>query len=217
MSSIENYNPDFFTPSSLEDAKRIVLGYGITESPHKWEVETKWNMSLFRENEFLSSSSIVLDWGTGIGRLAKAMIETFGCTVVGVDINETMREYATSYVNHRNFSTMSVEELKISNLKFTNVTASWVLQHSIDVDADVRTILNHLDHNGNFFIFEGKYRCIPILVDEKPVWRNSSETNFNLINKSFTLLKHGVFPPHFDVPENTNSWWGFFKNNRRKI
>ena len=35
----------------------------------------------------LTSDSWVLDYGCGVGRLAKVMIEHYGCRVVGVDIS----------------------------------------------------------------------------------------------------------------------------------
>ena len=45
-----------------------------------------------------NSDMVVLDYGCGVGRLAKAMIEAKGCAVIGLDISARMRTLAQDYV-----------------------------------------------------------------------------------------------------------------------
>jgi cyclopropane fatty-acyl-phospholipid synthase-like methyltransferase len=206
------YNPDFFNPTDIDDAKRIVLGHGIAETDSKWEVETAWTMLLLKQKQFLNKDSIVLDWGVGIGRLSKAIIETFGCQVVGVDINENMISHAYTYVNSDKFTAMTVTEFVETNTtEFTNAIAVWALQHSIDVDSDLSVIKNRLSTSGKLFIFEEIHPCIPLQNSNAP-WFILNKSNFTTIDKEFKIVEHGVFPPHFNILENNNAWWGFFKN-----
>lgn len=210
------YNPDFFNPVDLEDAKRIVLGHGISETPGKWEIETDWNCKLFKTRKFLNKDSIVLDWGVGIGRLSKMIIDTFGCKVVGVDINSKMLGYATDFVGSDLFSTMTVEEFKTTNTtKFTNAIAVWALQHSIDPVSDIITIKNSLTLDAEIFVFEERGSCIPIASTDQTIstpWFLIYRSNFHKLEKQFRVIEHGKFPRILNIPENNLTWWGFFKN-----
>lgn len=213
------YNPDFFTPSDIADAKRIILGYGAAETPDRWHIETNWNIKLFKSKNFITQHSVVLDWGSGIGRLSKAMIDEFGCRVVGVDINPTMREYSVDYVNSDKFTPMSVEEFRNNDsIQFSNVISVWTLQHSVTVVEDLELIQSRLLPDAEVFIFEAAERCVPIMALENghtwAIIRGSS--NFHTADQLFTIKEHGAFPARLNIPENDRSWWAFFKNKKRK-
>jgi ubiquinone/menaquinone biosynthesis C-methylase UbiE len=206
------YNPEFFNPVDIEDAKRIVLGYGIAETESKWNVETEWNLRLFNQKQFLNENSIVLDWGVGIGRLSKAIIEKFNCQVAGVDINENMVMYSRKHVNSNKFTSMTVTEfIETNTTKFTNAIAVWALQHSIDVVSDLSLIKDNLLPSGKLFVFEERNPCIPTTNYATP-WFILNKSNFTTIDKTFTIVEHGIFPAYFNIPENNNAWWGFFNN-----
>jgi SAM-dependent methyltransferase len=89
------YRPEIFNPSSVDDARRIILtpepGLSTDE---RWDRETPYLADRLVETMMPDESSLVLDFGCGIGRLAKAVIERSGCTVIGVDISARMRAYA---------------------------------------------------------------------------------------------------------------------------
>lgn len=206
------YNPEFFNSGDLADAKRIVLGHGISETSHKWEVETQWIELLFKRNNFINRNSIVLDFGVGVGRLSKMMIDAFDCTVVGVDISEKMLNHATEYVGNSKFIPMTIDELKITELAFTNAIAVWTLQHSIDVVGDLSLIKRKLASNSRVFVFEEKSPCIPVQSDTNIPWFILKRSNFNVIEKTFKLEQHSTFPRHLNITENNNSWYGFYKN-----
>lgn len=214
---IPTYNPDFFTPKDLEDAKRIVLGYGDFETTHKWELETAWARDLFVSKQFLNRNSVVLDWGCGVGRLSKMMIDTFECSVIGVDFNKKMLEYAQPYVNSDKFLPMTVEEFSNSTIKCTNAIAVWALQHSIHVDNDIDIIKKSLVPPGEIFVFENNRPTIPIIPTEKnEIWFNllHPHTVYELV-KRFNLIEQGNFPSkELNIPENESCFWAFFKNNK---
>lgn len=208
-----NYNPNFFTPIDIEDAKKIILGHGIHESQNRWDVETEWTYQLFRSRNFLTKNSIVLDWGCGIGRLSKMIIERFDCTVVGVDIDKKMLEYSIDYVKKDKFIPMSVDDFKKSNrFDFTTAIAVWTLQHSVFIEEDLDIIKKSLISEGDFFIFEENQPAIPIKENEKSIWFILKDTYHDTILSKFDLIEHGRFPEELAIIENNDAWWGFLKN-----
>lgn len=208
-----DYNENFFEPKDFEDAKRIVLGYGNMESVHKWDVETEWTVSMFKRHKILNSDSVVLDWGVGVGRMSKAIIDTFGCTVVGVDINQSMLNHASEYVGSNKFTPMLVDEFVNSSITVTSAIAIWALQHSVNVLDNLQTIKEHLIYKGKLFVFEETKPCIPLNSQDVP-WFLLHKSNFNYINSNFILVDHGKFPSYLEIPENNNAWWGVFENKK---
>lgn len=220
------YNKDFFIPKSFEDAKRIVIGYGETETKDKWNIETNWIENLLREKNFLNEDSIVLDWGVGVGRLSKMLIDKFGCEVIGVDINNEMLNYAKEYVASDKFTGILVDDLYKLNKKCTHVIAVWALQHSPHVTDDIKKIYMMTTYNAKMFIFEDTIPAIPIKNDS-PWFHITGLTNFNskeiespymsFYEKCFLLTEKGKFPSEFEIPENTNSYYAFFKKKINSI
>lgn len=206
------YNADFFTPTDFEHAKKIVLGYGLYQTPNRWEIETNWIKNLFRNKKFLNDQSVVLDWGCGIGRLAKMIIETFNCKVIGVDINQKMLDYAKEYVNHPSFDCMLVEDFVDNNkTQFTNAIAVWTLQHSVYVDRDIAIIKNSLQNKGSLFVFEMLEPCIPIKNNQTP-WGIVEEGSYQKnVSKQLQLISQGQFPKILNLQENDMTWYGFFQ------
>lgn len=208
-----NYNQAFFEPKDFEDAKRIVFGHGLAETPHRWDVESQWNIDLFREHNFINENSIVIDWGVGVGRMSKVLIDTFGCQVVGVDINKSMLEYATQYVNDTRFTGLTVDQFKNSNVMATNAIALWAFQHSVYLEPDLEVIKQHLSPDGQLFVFEQNEPCIPT-SGEFPWVIVAVVKNIDIILNYFSISTTGKFPKELNVPENANTWWGFFDKKK---
>lgn len=207
---IPNYNPDFFTPTDFADAKRIILGHGINESSNRWEVETNWNKLLFQSKKYINQDSLVLDWGCGIGRLSKMIIDTFGCRVVGVDINQKMLDCANEFVNDSRFTTILAEDFNRYNTnKFTFALSVWALQHSIHPDQDLESIKDSLITDGIFFIFEEHKPVIPTKGDYP--WFILNSSNVKIVNEKFSLIETGEFPKELEISENNYSWWAFLR------
>lgn len=203
------YNSKFFDPKDLDDAKRIVLGHGFTETDRKWKVETFWNQQLFKKRNFLNQDSIVLDWGVGIGRLSKMMIETFDCQVIGVDISRKMLSYAAEYVNNDKFRYYTVDEFINTDFVFTNATATWAIQHSITPDEDLQLIKSRLIDTGVLFVLDEVHPVLPT-TGEYP-WYILKRKSIDTVIKYFKPIEIGTFPQIYNIPENENSYWGFFK------
>lgn len=223
--TIKDYNKDFFIPKSFDDAKRIVLGHGDTETPEKWEVETNWIKDLFIEKKFIDKNSIVLDWGVGIGRLSKMLIDTFDCEVIGVDINNEMLSYAKNYIASDKFTGILSDDLHKLDKKCTQVIAVWALQHSVFINEDIKKIYNATVDNSKMFIFENNIPVIPVKNPYKP-WLHllpniedkdkTTSIYFSKYLEHFDLIEKGKFPKKLNIEENIPSWYGFFTKNSFK-
>src|SRR5262249_36782985 len=93
------YRPEIFDAADMQRAKQIIL---TTEGPGadtetRWAIETPYLMQLLREKLELQSDMVVLDYGCGVGRLAKTIINAVNCRVIGIDISERMRRLAEDY------------------------------------------------------------------------------------------------------------------------
>ncbi len=100
------YNPRIFDVNTIDDAKKIILtpeaGMATNE---RWEKETpflKKDISDFFKN--LTKESVIVDFGCGIGRVSKEIIDAIGCKVIGIDISQSMRQLAIKYVNNLTFA-----------------------------------------------------------------------------------------------------------------
>ena len=116
-----------FNPRDFTDGQHQVVGHcnGYTME-ERWKEETP----LFKDIIIgqLKGDETILDYGCGVGRLAKELIDALpNLKVVGVDTSAEMRKLAEEYVNSDRFSTKSPEEL--GNDKFNFTYCVYVLQH----------------------------------------------------------------------------------------
>ncbi len=98
------YRPEVFDVRNMDDAKKIILTSETgTTSRERWELETPYLVAEIGRLLDIDNNSIVLDYGCGIGRLSKGLIEAYGCSVVGVDISPSMLQLAQQYVQSDRF------------------------------------------------------------------------------------------------------------------
>jgi len=112
----------------------------------------------------LDANSRLLDFGCGIGRVAKALIERYRCSVVGIDISAQMRELAVGYVNSDRFAVREPEDLDRmieEGFRATGAYACWVLQHCLAPRQDIRRIRSALVPGALFFVLNSTKRCVP--------------------------------------------------------
>ena len=160
------YNPEIFNVTDIDAAKKIILtdeGVG-RDTESRWSLETPYFGELIGHQLGVSSTSLVLDYGCGIGRLAKELIKLFGCRVIGVDISPGMRKLADEYVSCENFFAVSPDQLDFllgKGLKADMAIAVWVLQHCLNPAADLSRIKNVISPGGRFFVANMATRAIP--------------------------------------------------------
>src|SRR5262252_187833 len=145
------YYPRVFDVGSEQHAKNIILTpEGGQTTNERWIKETPYLVDLMLETVKLDKESLVLDYGCGIGRLAKELIARTGCHVIGVDISSTMLGHAYGYVNSPNFSAISENMFKWiisvsdNSLYFDFAYSVWVLQHCLDPEKDLDAISDAL-------------------------------------------------------------------------
>jgi 2-polyprenyl-3-methyl-5-hydroxy-6-metoxy-1,4-benzoquinol methylase len=137
-----HYNPTVFDVSSIQDAKNIILTQeeGMS-TDERWKLETPFlAQDIGAYFSSLDENSVIIDYGCGIGRISKELINQFSCKVIGIDISESMRTLSQQYVDSENFEAISPLELKkrlLSGLRVDAAISIWVLQHALDPIADI--------------------------------------------------------------------------------
>ena len=159
------YSPKVFDVETVEDARSSILQ---AESPdrvaRRWEIETRWCGGVIRPALALGPDSRVLDFGCGLGRLSKWLIDNVGCRAVGVDISPSMREMAVEYVGSPRFSVASYEAFRADpglGEAFDGAFACYVLQHVERPDQDLPAIAAGLRPGGRFFLANSQTRWVP--------------------------------------------------------
>src|SRR6478609_8352195 len=89
------FRPEAFEARTLEEAKRlIVTPERGTTTDERWVRETAYLLEDIVRSLEIDAETCVLDYGCGIGRLSKALIDQTGCRIVGVDSSQAMRLFA---------------------------------------------------------------------------------------------------------------------------
>jgi len=103
------YFPEVYNVADEDSARQIILtndGEGA-DTTTRWAAETPYLIELFQTMLNLRPDTLLLDYGCGIGRLSKAVIDAFGCSVVGLDASASMRKLALDYVGSDRFTIVS--------------------------------------------------------------------------------------------------------------
>lgn len=119
-----------FNPQNFEDGKHQVVGQ-CNDIPmeERWKAETPiFADIILKEIDKIVSPSAILDYGCGIGRLAKEIIEkNHQITVYGVDSSESMLKKAVKYVDSGKFIPMLPDEFDSRIVDFAYCV--YVFQH----------------------------------------------------------------------------------------
>lgn len=176
------YSPAIFNVADIAHAKSVILTPEDHATDVRWEKETPYLLSLIEQSIPLTDESVVLDYGCGIGRMSKALIERFGCSVVGVDISKSMRELARDYVASDRFTVCAPDELVMPYGGFDAAIAIWVLQHCFDPVAAIDMIAASLKSRGHLFVVNDHHRIVPC----REGWISDGKDVLALIKQKFT-------------------------------
>jgi autotransporter strand-loop-strand O-heptosyltransferase len=163
MTAKASYYAKVFDVANLADARHIILTpeAGLS-TDERWASETPYLADLVVGNLKPAADSAVVDYGCGIGRIAKELISRFGCRVIGVDISASMLSLAERYVGSDRFSGCTPEGLDALGEGFADAAlAIWVLQHCPQPDQDLCRIRRSLKFGGQLFVVNENHRCIP--------------------------------------------------------
>lgn len=134
------YDPSIFNVPDMLTAMRVILTPEDGLPSHvRWERETPYLADLILSKVHLDENSCVLDFGCGVGRMAKELIKRTGCVVVGADISSHMRALSMRYVDHENF--IVCHPNNIPTMGYSLALAIWVLQHVEDPEEEINKII----------------------------------------------------------------------------
>jgi 2-polyprenyl-3-methyl-5-hydroxy-6-metoxy-1,4-benzoquinol methylase len=182
------YIKEVFDVTTLDHAKHVVLTSDPND-PNKFERETNFLVEVIAKNIQLTETTKVLDFGCGMGRVSKPLVDNFNCNVVGVDISPSMLNFARLYVRkpdkftatHTYDVTESID-VAISIL---------VLQHTENPRKEIENIINVLKPGGYLVILNERIRYVPSDVtphngQDYIVW---NDDKFDIFGEISTRLK----------------------------
>jgi SAM-dependent methyltransferase len=195
------YHPELFDARTVEQARKIILtGEGST-TDERWKVETPFICGLIAETITLTPESVVIDYGCGIGRVAKDLIARHGCRVIGVDISAAMRALAADYVQSDRFVAMApdmLDGLVANGFAADAAIAVWVLQHCLAPGDDIGRIDAALKANGKLFVLNNIYRALPT---REQAWFNDGIDIKATLDAHFDVVRAGK-PPEEVTPRD---------------
>ena len=164
------YYPQVFDAADEAAARAIILtdeGAGA-DTETRWARETPYLLELVRAHIRLGPESLVLDYGCGIGRMARALIAATGCRVVGVDISARMRALAAEHVADERFMAVApaqLDGLVAHGLRADAALAVWVLQHCLAPAEDIARLRAALAPGGRLFVLNMPGRAVPAVQE----------------------------------------------------
>jgi SAM-dependent methyltransferase len=199
------YYPQVFSAKDVEHAKSIILtneGPGA-ETQTRWAAETPHMLEVISHAIELRPDRVVLDYGCGIGRLSKAMIDASGCTVIGVDISPSMLTLARDYVGSDRFMAVSPEQFDLlvgAGLRTDAFISVWVLQHCFAPADDIARIRRGLRKGGEGFVFNKRKRAVPAVGQQASdenifMWARDQIDIAALLRDTFVVIREGAADP----------------------
>lgn len=209
------YDPAIFDVGNMDAARAIILTPEGVATEERWRVETPYLVDLIGHAlPPIKPGDLVLDYGCGIGRLAKELIARYRCRVVGVDISRSMRALALDYVGSEDFFACSpamFDALVERGLRVRAAVSAWVLQHCEHPHEDADRIRRALVPTGNLFVLNNIHRAVPT----KKGWANDGIDIKKLLADAFTLRKSGLLPKDKIAPAMaTLHFWAAFANDK---
>jgi SAM-dependent methyltransferase len=186
------YLPQVFDVLNMQSAREVILTHeGAASADERWVTETPYVADLIDKALAITAETVLIDYGCGIGRLAKELISRHDCRVIGVDISINMRALAVDFVRSDRFLSCSPDMLDTMVQRGFAADAAfsvWVLQHCFRPGDDVARIQRSLVPGGRLFIVNNYNRAVPT----NEGWVNDGIDVRALLNERFLLADEGV-------------------------
>lgn len=186
------YNPDVFAVKDIPTAMQIILTAEDTSTEERWKTETPYLAGLVGQWLDITPDSVLLDYGCGIGRMAKELITRHGCRVIGVDISASMRVLAPAYVASERFFACTptmLDTLIERGMSFDGIFSIWVLQHCHAPNDDIARIRRGLRPDGRLFVLNNINRAVPT---REQGWINDGVDLRAHLDREFVQLGDGT-------------------------
>ena len=177
------YVKEAFNPITLEDAMHVVLT-SDPENPSKFVDETNKLIHVILDAGIITSDSVVLDFGCGMGRISKELVDRVGCTVHGLDQSQVMLDHAITYVNSDKFKPCT----EFPDNKIDVAISILVLQHTEDPIKEISSIYDSLTDGGYFILVNESYRLIPVDINDDGwvIWSDDGINIYAEVANKFT-------------------------------
>jgi SAM-dependent methyltransferase len=206
------YDPSVFMDiATVDDAVRVILTPedGMT-SAHRWKAEAPYLMDMIGKH--IAKGATVLDYGCGIGRLSKPLIDKHGCDVIGVDISPNMRALATSCVDSRRFVAIHPDMVWMFRRGIADLAiAVWTLQHCFKPDVDIDNIHRMLTPWGDLFVVNNVRRVVPV---EQGRWADDQiDIDTMICERGFEPVERGQIDDDTIAPAQlrANTFWAVYR------
>lgn len=211
------YDPGVFVNvNSIDAAKRIILTpEKELSTDQRWSAETPHVCDLIEHQVRLTGRSVVVDYGCGVGRIAKELIRRHACRVIGVDIAPNMRALAASYVKSDRFFAVAPDMLDMVKPQADLVVAVWTLQHVLSPGVETARIREMMKIDGAwlFVVNEVKHRFIP--TDRG--WMDDGLDVRKHLGERFRLIKDGRLDEDIVGPDQSErTFWAAYSTHGRR-
>lgn len=215
------YDPSVFDVSDMNQAMRIIMTAENSTTEERWQKETPYIADLVGRKMSITADTLLLDYGCGIGRVAKEVIARYRCRVVGIDISPSMRTFAAVYVDSDRFFACSAAMLDLMlqrGLSFDNAISIWVLQHCERPTGDVARIRRALKADGQLLVVNSLARVVPgverKLFTAVPTlerkWFDDGVDVGDLLRSTFSPLDDGPMPASIPGIIADRHFWALF-------
>jgi len=181
------YIKETFDVTTFPQAKNVVLS-DDPDNPNKFNEETEFLVNAIRDFNIVTSQSVILDFGCGMGRVAKKLIETFDCNIFGTDISPSMLQFANIYVSKpKQFKTSK----SYTDKETIDVCLSaFVIQHTESPVVEINNIYDVLKPNGYLVLLNEHKRFVPTDVDSQRyvVWNDDGFDVHGYVGTRFTKI-----------------------------
>ena len=189
------------------------------EFDERWEKDTAFMRDMLIREIQPRKGDLMLDYGCGIGRLAKEFC-ALGCNVIGVDISPEFRRYAVDYVNAPGsfmvFSPQEFDLLLSKGLKCDCACAIWSLQHSAAPVDDIIRINRALKVLAPVFVADNRnIRAIPVTVNGENKFAADNADIWNILNDTFGLKSTVNYPAGLGLEPEKQMIHAYIKTSDR--
>lgn len=195
------FKPEAFEVASLEQAKAVIVtGERGTTTEERWRKETPYLAGEIAKRLDIGPETTVLDYGCGVGRIAKELIENCGCRVIGVDASKAMRELAPGYVLSERFNIWSPEVFELMLERGFRVDCAislWVIQHVLEPKKVIELIHSALRPGSMFYALNQQVRCVPSDLG----WVNDGFEVWSALATTFVEEDRYYLPESVATPE----------------
>jgi len=191
IADLENYTENFGVQWNKFDKTQLDrLSDGLDLSSRRFYAETHWD-----QEDLLGKN--ILEVGSGAGRFSKVILENTKGTLYSIDYSDavTANFKNNSHIAPDRFQLFqaSIYDMPFPDNSFDKVFCLGVLQHTPDVNASIRALVNKAKPNGeivlDFYPINGWWTRINAKYILRPITKKMTHENlFRLIENNINWL-----------------------------